>query len=636
MAYDPVLERDMFRPKSRGVVSLDDTNEAEVSDDLKARRERAQAMVDAAKEKFDPKNFQTLTEQERPGVFRPVAVNMPAPQQTVSTTQRMQQMAAQGVPPVGMADGGEVSNFMDAPDTISPTISPDSTSVGAIQALGSRIRSINSMPGSSSNLNVPVAETPEPVTGVYDSGVNRDDPKTWTDEDILKLAREDYEAELRGFKESTAKTPLGRGIQSLNPIRRTPDIQRNIERLKDIRDKTIAIGSDRRQKSEDEMKRVGEVARQSPGPSPLEEISAEDAARKEQRSREAVEFAMTPEAAGQETFGGPTTRGGGIKEIPSSGSSDNNLGIPAPEKAAGITGLVADAVSPSRRMSGAEDAASIVNLPSRRMSGAEDAASIIGGTNKPTPLANPAKGGASNPELPELGNAGPTDMNEIKAQRARDREENFNLALMQAGLGIMAGKSSNPFANIGEGAQTGLRSYTEGEQASRRNMRESIADLRAQQQMAQTRAYQNAILGNESKRLGMEEQKTQLALDAAQTSKDEFAKTLDYKVKSDKAALDSAIASRDAKMIESAASQLKDTRNTIIQRQTALMTAAQVNLMDRDAVKAELAELKQKLADADADYAYVQSKLGINLPSANKPNTNGTVQDPFGIRGRNG
>jgi len=51
----------------------------------------------------------------------------------------------------------------------------------------------------------------------------------------------------------------------------------------------------------------------------------------------------------------------------------------------------------------------------------------------------------------------PTDLSDIK----RDREEAFNMALMMAGLGMMAGKSSNALANIGEGGIMGLKAYAD-------------------------------------------------------------------------------------------------------------------------------------------------------------------------------
>ena len=145
MAYDSVLDREMFRPKSRGVVSLDDTNESE---DLRSRREKAMAMIDAAKEKFDPKNFQTLTEQDRPGVFRPVAVNMPAQQPTADTAMRMQQMAAQGVRPVGMAEGGIAYHFYRGGDSRDGTLEPtiESPGTGTLDVSGPTVEMQTSPP----------------------------------------------------------------------------------------------------------------------------------------------------------------------------------------------------------------------------------------------------------------------------------------------------------------------------------------------------------------------------------------------------------------------------------------------------------------------------------------------------------
>jgi hypothetical protein len=118
MAYDPVLDREMFRPKSKskGVESLRGSEDPAVI----ARREQALAMMEMAKQKFDPANYQTLGEQDRPGVFRPVAVNMPAQQPTADTATRMQQLAAQGIRPIAMAGGGSLD--ISGPTMIVPTI----------------------------------------------------------------------------------------------------------------------------------------------------------------------------------------------------------------------------------------------------------------------------------------------------------------------------------------------------------------------------------------------------------------------------------------------------------------------------------------------------------------------------------
>lgn len=47
----------------------------------------------------------------------------------------------------------------------------------------------------------------------------------------------------------------------------------------------------------------------------------------------------------------------------------------------------------------------------------------------------------------------------MREQVAKDREQAFNMALLEAGLGIMGGKSQYAFQNIGEGAKSGVASY---------------------------------------------------------------------------------------------------------------------------------------------------------------------------------
>lgn len=65
-----------------------------------------------------------------------------------------------------------------------------------------------------------------------------------------------------------------------------------------------------------------------------------------------------------------------------------------------------------------------------------------------------------------------TTLESIKADRAKEREENINMALIQAGLAMAAGKSPNALSNIAEGGMSGIKSFTEAEAASRRAQRE--------------------------------------------------------------------------------------------------------------------------------------------------------------------
>lgn len=83
-----------------------------------------------------------------------------------------------------------------------------------------------------------------------------------------------------------------------------------------------------------------------------------------------------------------------------------------------------------------------------------------------------------------------SDLTDIKAERkAKEdaaRKENMWLALMQAGLAIAGGKSSNAITNIGQGGQAGLASFMALEQQRRRDedaaMRRDIAERELQLQ----------------------------------------------------------------------------------------------------------------------------------------------------------
>lgn len=109
---DPILDREMFRRSgeqapSEGVVSL-----VKGESDYDRRKRMADEMLAAAKERQNPENFKVLSEQSRPGVFRPVATGQPqAPQP--NTQQQLAQMQAMGFRPVGMADGGYVKHFRE-------------------------------------------------------------------------------------------------------------------------------------------------------------------------------------------------------------------------------------------------------------------------------------------------------------------------------------------------------------------------------------------------------------------------------------------------------------------------------------------------------------------------------------------
>ena len=94
-----------------------------------------------------------------------------------------------------------------------------------------------------------------------------------------------------------------------------------------------------------------------------------------------------------------------------------------------------------------------------------------------------------------------TELEQIKADRKAEKDKNFWLGLMQAGLATAAGKSPDALQNIAQGGISGLQSYAGLEADSRKAEREDMAALRAQQQDDATAAYRDATLGLERKKI---------------------------------------------------------------------------------------------------------------------------------------
>ena len=95
-----------------------------------------------------------------------------------------------------------------------------------------------------------------------------------------------------------------------------------------------------------------------------------------------------------------------------------------------------------------------------------------------------------------------TELEQIKADRKAEKERNFYLGLMQAGLAVAAGKSPDALQNIAQGGISGLQSYAGLEADSRKAEREDMAALRAQQQDDATALYREATLGLEREKMG--------------------------------------------------------------------------------------------------------------------------------------
>ena len=407
MAYDPVLDREMFRPKakSKGLEDLRDSEDPAVI----ARREQALAMMETAKQKFDPSNYQTLGEQDRPGVFRPVAVNMPAPQPTVDTATRMQQLANMGMRPIGMAKGGlplegyspyEMSQFLaqrgaanldsvkrnyDLPsyneENISPTISSDNTEsddeyFNRLARLRRKLREIEAMP---------VKQDPGKATFDIEDTTATINPETG-----LPAPSGDIYPNQPASPPPSRKTlrPERSWWESFNPGKSVDEWTE-----KKIEERAAAAPLPK-------VIKEGQYVRPEYAPT----MTRQDRARKEAESAGIV----TTPAASTATTGTAQTSDGVASLV---GSGRGTAEKPGQRKA------YEDALIAKNRASGGKPA------------GATDTTST--------------------------GAAHPTNLSDIK----RDRDDAFNMALMQAGLAMMAGRSSNALTNIGEGGIAGLQAY---------------------------------------------------------------------------------------------------------------------------------------------------------------------------------
>lgn len=431
MAYDSVLDREMFRPKSRGVVSLDDT---EVPDDLKNRREKAMAMIDAAKEKFDPKNFQTLTEQDRPGVFRPVAVNMPAQQPTADTAMRMQQMAAQGVRPIGMARGGLTDNFYSSPydtsydlaqyglankkylagrdyalpsydpETMAPTLSSDAVEPTVssddeeyykrLERLRKRLRDIRDMKVDAGKATFDLEDTTETINPETGLPAPSGDLYPNAPENLPPL---DAKGE-----------PIRGSRQVLRPERGIADINVGKELERRERELTEKAIEKRAETPPPRVVPSGQFVRpEYARPLTQQELAVRKAA------EEGVSVA-TPGAVVTSPAAAPSSENGGVASLVGSGRG----AVERPGERAAYARSRAEGALPS-------------------------------GTKTPD----------TGIKATDAAKEHPTSLSDIKRGRDRDREDAFNMALMQAGLAIAAGRSSNALTNIGEGGIAGLQAY---------------------------------------------------------------------------------------------------------------------------------------------------------------------------------
>ena len=387
MAQDPVLQREMFNPRDRpargsGITSTVDDGSSEMT--REERLQIAQEMLAQAKMKQNPEYyFNTLAASDRPAMTRPVASSAPPPaMQPIPAAQQMAQMQAAGVRPVGMADGGIVRRGFFAGGELTDSRVP---------------------------------------TPSRNSIISTQPPATWLDEDIESIANDLYNTEVGLFESTKGESAAVRGLQSLNPFRRTPDRASIVQDLKNKREMSIRYREEEKgaaAQREAEDKRL-EAMSSNPVPSIFAKSTPEQTA--EAQAKQAAALAAV----------------------------DNTEEERRAKQDAARERREADAVAPT----------GIAALPS--------AAQTAGGSGDYMAKLTARSRATSPDNAPPAEDRKQTALEAIKAEREAQKNQNFNMALMQAGLAMMAGKSPNALQNIAEGGISGLAAYTGLEKSDR-------------------------------------------------------------------------------------------------------------------------------------------------------------------------
>ena len=521
--YDPVLDRKMFKAKEKpskvkGIADLGEEEMVDIVDesDYEARREMAMKMLAAAREKQNPSNFNTLSETERPMVFRPAAVNLPQPQQPVPAAQQMAQMQAAGIRPAGMAHGGIVRHGYHEAGLVSPSgpvgleslhnitseerrrLSPeDNEAIEKAQAAEFNLRTFDPENDPKNLMTDPdTGQTPEEKEDLrlamkgkvpYDpyqleGGLNDavtynrpEDPSTWTPdfkEAMIDKIYKDRKAEratvdpsFQSYVKELTREDIAKEITS-----KAADInlsQRNTYAKKDadareramsnvalgegrdyagdrLGDTLVRAADDRVEKAQQKGRLEAssmETSRREEGVASLGRI-AEDQALRDQAMPDKRDYAQGREGLA-------------------------SLGRIAEDQA------LRDQAMPDKRDYAQErKAATIPGVPGAGV--AKDQAGAGAGADGPAVAQEPAKYAPS------------TTLESIKSDRAKEREDNFNLSLIQAGLAIMGGKSPNAFTNIGEGGMQGIKQFSEGQTEINRGYREDVKGFRDEERFGRT------------------------------------------------------------------------------------------------------------------------------------------------------
>lgn len=516
--YDPVLERKMFKAKEKpskgkGIADLGEENSVDTADmsDYEARRQMAMQMLDAAREKHDPSNFKTLAENERPMVFRPTAVNLPQPQQPVPAAQQMARMQAAGIRPVGMAHGGAVrygyagnngsfvtpngpAGLESLPEasTLSPT-QKDRLAQEAIDLSAFNARTLaagkapEEMLQPSELTDVRLAKK-EKAPYSIESNPNvkyndPDDPTTWSPDfreamvDKIvkdrKAERDTIAPDFRSYVKEPTKEDVSREIDF-----KAVDIRRA---RGDSPARSEAAARERAMPDKRDYGQEREAAASGIR-------AAEDQSHREQAMPDKRDYGQEREGLASINRG---IEDAAARERAAPDKRDYGQEREANKGIAALGNEVRTGNAPGAAAEAARPAA-IPGVPGASVANGTAPAPATGGD---TGAGGPATGeGAAKSNEPAK-YAPATTLESIKADRAKEREDNFNMALINAGLAMMGGKSSNALVNIGEGGMQGIKQFSEAQRETNRGYREDVKGIREENRAAQEMAQRERMQG---------------------------------------------------------------------------------------------------------------------------------------------
>ena len=688
MAYDSVLERSMFQPKdkspkAKGIAAISEGDTADKGD-LELRRQKAAEMLAQAKQEQDPANFQTLAENERPMVFRPTAVNLPPPQQQPPVAQQMAQMQAAGMRPVGMAHGGLASfakggfnnvnlgggiegggdtDLADGP--LSSDLLSDQEKLDAqrklsdVQGIGSLKETTKEAPMRSTVKDETKTSAPEDMPSYRDSWIANEKAK---DQAKWQAAQE--------------KLGVGKGgyTSPLDWMRFGPRSDAQLQEefyQKDRAEKSAGMSTE---KAVENIQGITAAGREAAGTS----LEVPDALKRDQNAR--VPGTRQDIPTGIETISPPKA----AEETPAAPELRSATGTPQASLDA------AEAATPVTSATGTPQASLDALNAKPQVVGGVPGAAVSGATTPVTQAGTVGgiPGAAAATGTPEPAKYSPsTTMAEIKADREKARQDNINMSLIEAGLQMAAGKSSNALTNIGEGGAAGIRAFAgreaEGQKLYREDIRSIRDENRAAQEMAQRERMQGEALSASARqaelqrgataelaaaqraqtesqfgreltlkqqgeerlnraltqdinttaaKLGISRDELQNQRDRLAQEASQFSKTLDLKKDEYKNNIEVALAKRDESMMSDLQKNISTDLTTIENNKTRLQGNMTAGMMNPEDYKASMNRFNQQEMALSNQLTALRSNMSDRLKVSLPIPYISSAQDPLGLR----